>query len=50
MDHHEQERFDHLYHQHLQALKLQGKRGKTVDCYARSVRRIAVFLTAAQTI
>ena len=43
MDHHEQERFDRLYHQHLQALKLQGKRGKTVDCYARSVRRIAGF-------
>ena len=43
MNDHEQERFDRLYGQHLQALKLQGKRGKTVDCYARSVRRIAGF-------
>ena len=43
MNHHEQERFNHLDHQHLQALKLQGKQGKTVDCYARSVRQIAGF-------
>lgn len=39
----EQERFDQLYEQHLQALKLQGKRGKTVDGYARAVRRVAGF-------
>ena len=39
----EQERFDRLYEQHLQALKLQGKRGKTVDGYARAVRRMAGF-------
>lgn len=41
MEQHEQERFDCLYSQHLQALKLQGKRGKTIDGYARAVRRIA---------
>ncbi len=27
MEQHEKERFDQLYAQHLQALKLQGKRG-----------------------
>ena len=27
MEQHEQERFDLLYAQHMQALKLQGKRG-----------------------
>ena len=41
MEHHEQEHFDCLYARHLQALKLQGKRGKTIDGYARAVRRIA---------
>jgi integrase/recombinase XerD len=41
MEHHEQARFDRLYARHLQALKLQGKRGKTIDGYARAVRRIA---------
>lgn len=39
----EQARFDRLYAEHLQALRLQGKRGKTVDCYARAVRRIAGY-------
>ena len=43
MEQHEQERFDQLYAQHLQALTLQGKRGKTIDGYARAVRRIAGF-------
>ena len=43
MNEHEQERFERLYGQHLQALKLQGKRGKTIDCYARSVRRVAGY-------
>jgi site-specific recombinase XerD len=37
----EQARFARLYDQHLAALKLQGKRPKTVDAYARAVRRIA---------
>jgi integrase len=43
MEQHEQERFDQLYAQHLQALTLQGKRDKTIDGYARAVRRIAGF-------
>ena len=43
MERHDQERFDRLYERHLQALKLQGKRGKTVDGYARAVRRLAGF-------
>ncbi len=43
MNHDEQERFDRLYGEHLQALKLQGKRGKTIDGYARAVRRIAGY-------
>ena len=41
MEPYEQERFDCLYARHLQVLKLQGKRGKTIDGYARAVRRIA---------
>jgi integrase len=40
---HEQERFDGLYSKHLQALKLQGKREKTIDGYARALRRIAGY-------
>ena len=43
MEQHEQERFDLLYAQHLQALNLQGKRGKTIDGYSRAVRRIAGY-------
>ena len=43
MEHHEQDRFEQLYAQHLIALKLQGKRSKTIDGYARAVRRIAGF-------
>ena len=43
MEQHEQERFDQLYAKHLQALKLQGKRSKTIDGYARAVRRITGF-------
>ena len=43
MEHQEQERFETLYTQHLQALKLQGKRTKTIDGYARALRRIAGF-------
>ena len=41
MEQHEQERFDLFYAQNLQALKLQVKRGKTIDGYSRAVRRIA---------
>jgi site-specific recombinase XerD len=43
MNQHEQERFDCLYARHLRALKLQGKREKTVDGYARALRRIAGY-------
>ena len=43
MNQHEQERFDVLYSKHLQALKLQGKREKTIDGYARALRRIAGY-------
>ena len=37
----EQARFNPLYEQMLQALKLQGKRPKTIEAYSRAVRRIA---------
>lgn len=37
----EQTRFEALYAQHLTALKLQGKADKTIDSYARAVRRVA---------
>jgi len=40
MEHSEQLRFETLYQQHLTALKLQGKRPKTIDAYARAVRRL----------
>ena len=43
MEQRDQERFDQLYAKHLQALKLQGKRSKTIDGYARAVRRISGF-------
>jgi len=36
----EKSRFDALYAQHLTALKLQGKAPKTIDGYARAVRRL----------
>jgi len=41
MDSSEQSRFDKLYQRHLRMLKLQGKSDKTIDVYARAVRRIA---------
>ena len=37
----EQRRFDELYRRHLRLLKLQGKSDKTIDVYARAVRRAA---------
>ena len=43
MEQHEQERFDQLYAHHVQALKLQCKRGKTIDGYSRDVRRITGY-------
>jgi integrase len=36
----EVKRFDSLYAHHLKLLKLQGKSGKTIDAYSRSVRRV----------
>ncbi len=36
----ETNRFDELYQRHLRLLKLQGKSQKTIDAYARAVRRI----------
>lgn len=40
----EKSRFDALYDQHLTALKLQGKAQKTIDSYARALRRVAHFV------
>jgi hypothetical protein len=40
MDSSEQSRFDDLYLRHLRMLKLQGKSSKTIDVYARAVRRV----------
>lgn len=37
----EQNRFDTLYRRHLRALTLQGMSDKTIDGYARAVRRVA---------
>ena len=36
----ETKRFDDFYQRHLRLLKLQGKAEKTIDAYARAVRRI----------
>ena len=36
----EQNRSDALYHRHLRALKLRGLSDKTIDVYARAVRRL----------
>ena len=41
MDKAEQKRFNTLYNRHLRLLKLQGKSPKTIDAYARAVRRIS---------
>ena len=37
----ETNRFNELYQSHLRLLKLQGKSQKTIDAYARAVRRIS---------
>lgn len=39
----EQVRFDRLYAENLQALRLQGLRRKTVDAYSRALRCVAEF-------
>jgi integrase len=41
MDQAETSRFNELYERHLRLLKLQGKSQKTIDAYARAVRRIS---------
>jgi integrase/recombinase XerD len=40
MDPSEQSRLDDLYQRHLRMLKLQGKSNKTINVYARAVRRV----------
>ncbi|MDP1708832.1 MAG: site-specific integrase [Gammaproteobacteria bacterium] len=44
MDPCQQARFDSFYDRLLLALKLQGKRPKTVDAYSRAVRRVGAFV------
>lgn len=39
----QQVKFELLYRKHLSALKRQGKADKTIDVYARAVRRVAQF-------
>jgi len=41
MNKNEVKRFNELYERHLMLLKLQGKSQKTIDSYARAVRRIS---------
>lgn len=41
MNQSETKRFNRLYQRHLRLLKLQGKSQKTIDAYARAVRRIS---------
>jgi integrase len=43
MNRSQQSRFNHLYQSHVKALKRQGKSHKTIDAYARAVRRIAAY-------
>lgn len=40
----DQARLDHLYDQHLRALKRHGKAQKTIEAYGRAVRRLAEFV------
>ncbi len=39
----QQEKFDSLYLQHVNALRRQGKADATIDAYSRAVRRITEF-------
>ena len=41
MEQAEKKRFEELYQKHLRCLRLQGKSQKTIDAYARAVRRIS---------
>ena len=49
MDTAEKTRFDRLYRRHLRALKLQGMSDKTIDVYARAVRRSHTTTIAVPT-
>lgn len=42
----EQRRFDNQYQRHLRALKLQGLSHRTIDSYARAVRRLSAHFDA----
>jgi integrase len=46
---HEKSRFDSLYQIHLTALKLRGHADKTIEAYARAVRRLAERLDRCPT-
>jgi integrase/recombinase XerD len=39
----DQSRFNSLYQQHLNVLRLQGKADATIDAYSRAVRRVYAF-------
>ena len=39
----QQQRYESLYEQHINALKRQGKSKSTIDVYARAVRRVTAF-------
>ena len=39
----QEQRYQHLYEQHLINLSLQGKRPSTIDAYSRAVRRITQY-------
>ena len=43
MNHSAQTKFDAYYQQHCKHLKLNGLRPKTIEAYARGVRRIAAY-------
>ena len=39
----QQQRYETLYEQHVNALKRQGKSESTIDVYSRAVRRITAY-------
>jgi len=42
--------FSRQYDSHLKHLKLKGLQPKTIDAYARAIRRLGEFLATASTI
>jgi hypothetical protein len=46
----ETKRFNELYQQHLRMLNLRGKSLKTIDAYARAVRRISAYFDCCPAI